>query len=92
MIGPYPEGHEHACEVRAFYSDHNGAIREDPVTGSLNASLAQWLIASGRMSPPYRAHQGTALGRDGVIRISVGSGETWVGGRVLSLFSGAASI
>ena len=91
VVGFYPEGHEYACEVRAFYSDHNGSIREDPVTGSLNASLAQWLIASGRVSSPYRAHQGTALGRDGVITISRNDGETWVGGRVLSLFRGRAS-
>lgn len=92
VVGAYPAGDEFACEVRAFYSDQNGAIREDPVTGSLNASLAQWLAGSGRFPDAYRAHQGTALGRDGVIDVAVEAEDTWIGGQVLSLFQGTAAI
>ena len=55
-------------EVRAFFPKH-GATAEDPVTGSLNAGLAQWLIAEGRARPPYEVRQGTALGHEG--RVSV---------------------
>ena len=64
VVAPYPPGSPEAFEVRAFtYKD--GAVDEDPVTGSLNASLAQWLLATGRATAPYVARQGTALGRAG---------------------------
>ena len=53
-----------AVEVRAFFAV-DGNEREDPVTGSLNAALADWLLASGRLAAPYMARQGTALGRRG---------------------------
>ncbi len=67
----------------------NGATDEDPVTGSLNASLAQWLLASGRASAPYVARQGTALGRDGRVRITADAdGVVWVGGDVVTCVSG----
>src|SRR5699024_3923987 len=53
VVGPYPPGSECAFEVRALFSDERGSMVEDPVTGSLNASLAQWLLASGRATAPY---------------------------------------
>ena len=59
VIGPHPRGHDAAFEVRAFIGD---AGYEDPVTGSLNASLAQWLFSAGLAEPPYVAAQGAALG------------------------------
>ncbi len=62
LAGPYPAGAPAALEVRAFFPN-GGAIWEDPVTGSLNASLAQWLVSTGRASAPYVASQGTALGQ-----------------------------
>lgn len=92
VVGPYPQGHEFAFELRAFYTDHNHSIREDPVTGSLNASVAQWLIASGRAQPPYTARQGTRLGRSGRISVSREDGEIWIGGRVVSLVEGTCSL
>ena len=55
-----PEGAYHDVEVRAFFPGTAGHD-EDPVTGSLNASLAQWLVGTGRVSPPYVASQGTAF-------------------------------
>ena len=57
VAGPHPEGSDVAFEVRAFFPK-NGVTVEDPVTGSFNASLAEWLIASGRASAPYVAAQG----------------------------------
>ncbi|GAA4920878.1 PhzF family phenazine biosynthesis protein [Nesterenkonia rhizosphaerae] len=82
-----------ALEVRGFFPDGTGGLLEDPVTGSLNASLAQWLISSGRLRPPYVARQGTVIGRRGRVLIEAGedpaeasgtepSAESlWVGGR-----------
>lgn len=68
-----------AVEVRAFFSDGRD-VAEDPVTGSLNAALAQWLIGAERLPPAYVARQGTVLGRDGRVHIEQADGEVWVGG------------
>ncbi len=90
MVGPYPPGSPCAYEVRAIFSDDQGRILEDPVTGSLNASLAQWLIGSERFEPPYLASQGTLLGRTGRPRISRDTdGSIWVGGATHTLIEGA---
>ncbi len=67
VVGPYPSGHPLAFEVRAFFTDHNKSAREDPVTGSLNAAVAQWLLATGLATAPCLASQGTCLGRTGRI-------------------------
>ncbi len=80
VVGPHPEGFEAAIEVRAFFSQADGALREDPVTGSLNASLAQWLITSGRLAAPYVAAQGTVLERSGRVHVSSSEGDLWIGG------------
>jgi PhzF family phenazine biosynthesis protein len=92
IVGPYPPGSPAAFEVRAFFPK-DGATIEDPVTGSLNASLAQWLLASGRARAPYRASQGTALGRRGEVRISLDDdGTIWVGGSSVTCVSGTAEL
>jgi PhzF family phenazine biosynthesis protein len=89
VVGAYPAGARPAFELRAFFSDQYGAIREDPVTGSLNASVAQWLLGAGLASAPYIASQGTRLGRAGRVHISQDEdGAVWVGGRSRTLFSG----
>jgi PhzF family phenazine biosynthesis protein len=89
VVGPYPPGSPVAFELRAFFTDHQGGVREDPVTGSLNASAAQWLIASGRANAPYTASQGTRLGRTGRVHISTDTlGAVWVGGKTTTVFSG----
>lgn len=78
-----------AYEVRAFFPDQAGRMLEDPVTGSLNASLAQWLVAEGKAEPPYVATQGTALGRSGRVEISRDeSGAIWVRGSTSKLVEG----
>jgi PhzF family phenazine biosynthesis protein len=81
VVGPHPKGGEAAFEVRAFFSDHQGAIVEDPVTGSLNASLAQWLFATGVVEAGYVAAQGARRGRHGRVYLTRDdAGQVWVGG------------
>ena len=92
VVGPYPAGGPAAFELRAFFSDHHGGVVEDPVTGSLNASVAQWLLASGRARAPYTASQGTRLGRTGRIAISQDdTGAVWVGGKTSTRVAGMCS-
>ena len=87
LVGFYPPGSPLTYEVRALFSDPHGALIEDPVTGSLNASLAQWLIGSGAVAPPYTAGQGARLGRAGRIAVDRDA-EVWIGGRTTSYFTG----
>jgi PhzF family phenazine biosynthesis protein len=92
IAGPYPPGSEAAFEVRAFVPNDGGTV-EDPVTGSFNASLAQWLLAAGRAQAPYLARQGTALGRRGEVHISSDpDGTVWVGGGVVTCVSGTVDL
>ena len=91
VAGVHADGSEFAIEVRAFFPDV-GSFAEDPVTGSLNASLAQWLLADGVLAAPYVARQGTALGRDGRVHVHVGDGETWIGGDVVTCVSGSVEL
>ena len=93
IVGPYPPGAECAWEVRAVFSDEQGAMREDPVTGSLNAALAQWLLATGRATAPYVASQGTRLGRRGRPRIEQDAdGTVWVGGPAVTCIQGEVEL
>ena len=88
IAGPYPPGGPAAFEVRTFLPK-NGMTDEDPVTGSFNASLAQWLLATGRAQAPYVARQGTTLGRSGRVYISTDAdGQVWVGGGTVTCVSG----
>jgi PhzF family phenazine biosynthesis protein len=88
VVGPYPPGSPEAFEVRAFVPK-NGATDEDPVTGSLNASIAQWLLRTGRTTAPYVASQGTTLGRAGRVHISRDRDNTiWVGGGTVTCVEG----
>jgi PhzF family phenazine biosynthesis protein len=74
-------------QVRAFAAPVG--VTEDPVTGSLNASLAQWLIAEGHLPGRYVAAQGSCLGRDGRVQLERdASGQVWVGGQVVTCISG----
>jgi PhzF family phenazine biosynthesis protein len=92
VVGLYPPGSPSAYEVRAFFPVA-GALREDPVTGSLNASLAQWLLGNGRVSAPYVASQGTALGWAGRAHIDQDDdGTIWVGGGTVTCVSGEVQI
>ncbi|HSI59391.1 MAG TPA: PhzF family phenazine biosynthesis protein [Ideonella sp.] len=90
VIGPWPEGSECQFEVRAFVPELG--VPEDPVTGSLNAGLALWLIASGVAPERYVAAQGTAMGRAGRVHVERDGDATWIGGDVVTCISGSVTI
>jgi PhzF family phenazine biosynthesis protein len=88
VVGPHPPGADHALEVRAFFPVGDTTV-EDPVTGSLNASLAQWLLGTERLDAPYVARQGTARGRSGEVHVDRDAdGTIWVGGRTVTCVRG----
>ena len=92
IVGPYPDGSPVALELRAVWPQH-GATVEDPVTGSLNASVAQWLISTGRILAPYTASQGSAIGRAGRVLITQDAdGTVWTGGRSVTMVRGTVSL
>jgi PhzF family phenazine biosynthesis protein len=92
LAGPYPPGSERAFEVRAFFPAGGRSV-EDPVTGSFNASLAQWLLASDLATAPYVVSQGTALGRRGRVNVDVGAdGTIWVSGATATKVTGALEL
>jgi PhzF family phenazine biosynthesis protein len=79
------------AQVRVFVA--SAGVYEDPVTGSLNASLAQWLIADGLAPTSYIATQGTRLGRHGQVFVSQDTqGQVWVGGDVVTCVDGVVSL
>lgn len=90
VIAPHPPGHECQFEVRGFAAPIG--IPEDPVTGSLNASLAQWLIGGGQAPARYVAAQGTRLGRAGRVHIAQEDGQVWVGGHSVSCIRGTLAL
>ena len=90
VVGPHAGG-AGDFEIRSFFSVSGGTLVEDPVTGSLNASVAQWLFESGRAKGSYVAAQGTKLGRRGRVYLSQDeTGQVWVAGASRTLMSGAA--
>jgi PhzF family phenazine biosynthesis protein len=92
LVGPHSGGADTAFELRAFFPK-DGATIEDPVTGSLNASVAQWLLGTGQASAPYVAAQGTALGRAGRVHISADEdGGVWVAGGTVTCVRGTVEI
>ena len=90
VVGPHPPGHECAFEVRGFVG--RPSLYEDPVTGSLNAGLAEWLIGSGRAPARYLAAQGTRLGRAGRVRIAREGATIWIGGSSVSCIRGVVEL
>lgn len=89
LVGAYPGGSECQFEVRALVTRVAGRPYEDPVTGSLNASLAQWLIGAGLAPEQYMASQGTLLGRAGRVHLQRDpQGQVWVGGESITGIEG----
>lgn len=95
VIGPHAEkerervGADH--EVRAFCPGL--LVPEDPVTGSLNAGFALWLTRAGHLPPEYVVRQGTALGRDGRVRVrTADDGGVWVGGTTTTVVEGTVDL
>jgi PhzF family phenazine biosynthesis protein len=91
VVGPHSTGSETDVEVRAFFSKGT-TVEEDPVTGSLNAALAQWLIGSGMLPERYVASQGSALGRKGRVHVQRDGDDIWIGGQCVSVLEGTALI
>jgi PhzF family phenazine biosynthesis protein len=91
VAGFHPDDSPAAIEVRAFFPV-NGVAMEDPVTGSLHASVAQWLLGTGRLNAPYVATQGGAIGRAGRVFVSHEDGTIWVGGRTEAVLGGHADL
>jgi PhzF family phenazine biosynthesis protein len=92
IAGPHPAGGEVAWEVRTFFEAGGTALVEDPITGSFNAALAQWLLRTGRASAPYVAAQGTAIARRGRIHVSADAGDIWIAGDTVTLIDGEADV
>lgn len=91
VVGFHPEGSERLYETRAFVP--GVGVMEDPVTGSLNAGIAQWLLGEGLVPRAYRVSQGGRLGRDGLIEIEASDDDViWVGGATTSLVRGEISL
>ncbi len=99
VVGPHPVGvvgltggdSDAAIEVRAFFRA-GGQAAEDPVTGSLNAALAQWLLGAGELTAPYVASQGTALGRAGRVHVDTADGGIWIGGDAVTCVAGTVEL
>lgn len=92
LVGLHAPGAGAAVEVRALCPAGMG-ITEDPVTGSLNAAVAQWLIGDGTLPPSYVATQGAAIGRAGRIHVRKDdAGAIWVGGDTLTTIVGSVAI
>lgn len=89
VVGAYPAGGPADVEVRAFCPDHG--ITEDPVTGSLNAGIGQWL-AGTTLPASYVASQGTALHRSGRVHVSRVGQEVWVGGDTRTTVAGTVDL
>jgi PhzF family phenazine biosynthesis protein len=90
-IGAYPVGSKHAFEMRTFAP--GVGVAEDPVCGSMNASVGQWLTASGGAGRSFTVSQGTRLGRAGEITITADAdGTVWVGGATTTCLSGTATV
>ncbi len=90
VVGAHPLGSEFDFEVRFFAATIG--IDEDPVTGSLNANIARWLIDTARAPQSYVAAQGTAMGRAGRIHVRRDAEGTWIGGDVASCVDGTAML
>ena len=89
VVAPW-DGGDAQFEVRAFIADAAGY--EDPVTGSLNAGLAQWLIGAGLAPPRYVASQGTALQRAGRVHVQALGADIWIGGHSVACVQGEITL
>jgi len=90
-IGAYPEGSEYQFEMRTFAPKIG--VAEDPVCGSMNAGVGQWLTAGGTVPGSYRVSQGAALGREGSIEITADiEGTVWVGGATRTIIRGVIAL
>jgi PhzF family phenazine biosynthesis protein len=90
VVGAYPAGSECQFELRAFLP--TPGVQEDPVTGSLNAGVAQWLIGADLAPPRYVASQGTVMGRAGRVHVEQAGADVWIGGHSVTCIDGALAL
>jgi PhzF family phenazine biosynthesis protein len=91
LVGACDDTADRQFEVRAFFADANGRLTEDPVTGSLNAAVAQYLLNAGYAAAPgYSAGQGQCIGADGRIAVTFADDAVWIGGQARMIARGAA--
>jgi PhzF family phenazine biosynthesis protein len=88
LVGAYEEGSGVAFEVRAFFANPQGRLVEDPVTGSLNASVALYLFEGGHVTSDYLAAQGRLTGADGRVAVSRDGEGVWIGGKAVMISQG----
>jgi PhzF family phenazine biosynthesis protein len=88
VVAPWPGG-DADFEVRAFSPE---IATEDPVTGSLNAGLARWLIGASIAPPRYVASQGTCLGREGRVHVEYDGTDFWIGGDSVTCIKGTLTL
>ncbi len=87
VVGAQAADNDTSFEVRAFFPGNNG-LCEDPVTGSLNAAIAQWLIGAGLAPARYIAAQGTAMARAGRVHVEQEGADIWIGGASVTCMDG----
>jgi PhzF family phenazine biosynthesis protein len=87
VVGAQTTGDDTQFEVRAFFPGNSG-LCEDPVTGSLNAAIAQWLIGAGLAPTRYIAAQGTAMARAGRVHVEQDGADIWIGGASVTCVNG----
>lgn len=90
VVGLWEEGNPIAAEVRAFIPSEG--VAEDPVTGSLNAGIAQWLIPAGVLPDSYVAGQGWAISRDGRVYVDRVGDDFWIGGDSVTCITGTVDL
>ncbi|MGW0147469.1 PhzF family phenazine biosynthesis protein [Streptomyces sp. NPDC003333] len=90
-IGPWPEGSDHAFELRTFAPGIG--VPEDPACGSMNAAVGQWLTSTGAAPSAYRVSQGTRVGRAARIEVTAdGDGTVWVSGATVVCVRGTITV
>ena len=90
LLGPHAHGSGIDVEVRMLAP--SSGMSEDPITGSLNAALAQWMHAEGRLTGPMTVAQGTAIGRVGRVQVRPEAGRIWIGGQTHVLIDGVVDL
>ncbi len=90
VVGPYPDGADADYEVRNLAP--SSGMAEDPITGSLNAAIVQWMHAEGRLDRDLVMSQGTQIGRMGRVLVSLDAGRIKIGGHVQVIIEGAVDL
>ena len=92
LVGPWEGRGDADYEIRALFSGQRGVVLEDPVTGSLNAAVAQWLLSTGQVAGNYVAAQGRVVGRDGRIEVTADGADVWIGGTARVIVNGEIDV